>query len=283
MSAGQPSALEVEHLRKVFKIRDGLRPADELVAVSDLSFAVPIGSSVGLVGESGSGKTTTARMILGLERPTGGTVRVFGQDIWSRGRRTSDRRTHASVIQLIFQNPYASLDRRQRIGAGIDEVLRLHADRGADVPARTTAELLDIVGLAPHHRQSYPSELSGGQRQRVAIARALAVRPKLLVLDEPVAALDVSIQAQILNLLADLRATEGISYLLISHDLAVVRQLTETIMILRRGELVEQGDTAATLDDPRDRYTRELRDAIPHPGWHLGRSRHRVSTQAVDH
>jgi oligopeptide transport system ATP-binding protein len=177
------------------------------------------------------------------------------------------RRLRAAAIQIVFQDPYSSLDPLQTIGGCLDEVLRLHSSRTGAQRAERIAELLDQVGLDARIRDSRPRRMSGGQRQRVAIARALAAEPKVIVLDEAVASLDVSIQAQILNLLADVRDRTGISYILISHDLAVVRQITDTAIVMRHGAVVEQGRTADLLDHPQHPYTQLLRASIPAPGW----------------
>src|SRR5437588_814605 len=224
--------LEVEGLRKEFGPR---------LAVDDVGFTIPQGGSLAIVGESGSGKTTVAKMIVGLERPTGGTIRACGRDRSTPARSTRDRRRRGREVQIVFQDPYTSLDPRQTAEATIDEVLRLHHGWPADRRRARTAELVDLVGLDTRQSRALPRSLSGGQRQRVAIARALAAQPDVLILDESVAALDVSIQAQVLNLLADIRDETAISFVVISHDLAVVRQLTEQIVVMWRGRLVERG------------------------------------------
>ena len=236
-------------------------------AVDDVSFVLPEGGSLAIVGESGSGKTTVARMLTGLERPTAGTIIACGRDRSLPARSAGERRRRGAEVQIVFQDPYSSLDPRQSGASSIDEVLRLHrggskADRSARV-----AELGGLVGLDERQLVALPRSLSGGQRQRIAIARALAAEPRILVLDESVAALDVSIQAQVLNLLADIRDATGISYILISHDLAVVRQLTDDAIVMHRGRIVEAGPTARILDDPQQDYTRQLRDSVPRPGW----------------
>jgi len=241
-------------------------------AVDDVSFSLPEGGSLAIVGESGSGKTTVARMLTGLERPTAGTIIACGRDRSLPARSAGERRRRGAEIQIVFQDPYSSLDPRQSGAASIDEVLRLHrggskAERGARI-----AELGGLVGLDERQLNALPRGLSGGQRQRIAIARALAAEPRILVLDESVAALDVSIQAQVLNLLADIRDATGISYILISHDLAVVRQLTDDAIVMHRGRVVEAGPTARILDDPQQDYTRQLRDSVPRPGWKPQRS-----------
>ena len=250
--------LEVSGLRKEF---------GDLVAVNDVSFAVPEAGSLAIVGESGSGKTTIARMIVGLERPTAGQISACGRDRSSPARSASERRRRGSEVQIVFQDPYTSLDPRQTAEATIDEVLRLHQGWSADRRRERIAELTGLVGLDQRQARALPRALSGGQRQRVAIARALAAEPRVLILDESVAALDVSIQAQVLNLLADIRDSTGVSFVLISHDLAVVRQLTDNAIVLHRGVVVERGQTASILDNPQHEYTRRLRASVPRPGW----------------
>jgi peptide/nickel transport system ATP-binding protein len=253
-----PAVLEVTGLRKEF---------GSLVAVDDVSFAIPPGRSLAIVGESGSGKTTIARMIVGLERPTSGTITACGSDRSRTARSARDRRRRGSEIQIVFQDPYTSLDPRQTAEHAIDEILRLHHGLPADQRRARIQELTELVGLDPRQARALPKGLSGGQRQRVAIARALAAQPRVLILDESVAALDVSIQAQVLNLLADIRDETTVSYILISHDLAVVRQLTDDAIVMHRGQLVERGLTAQILDDPQHPYTRRLRASVPRPGW----------------
>ena len=235
--------------------------------VDHVSFTLPAGGSLAIVGESGSGKTTVARMLTGLERPTAGTIVACGSDRSVPGRGARERRRRGGEVQIVFQDPYSSLDPRQTGAASIDEVLRLH--RGGAKPVRSARvdELAALVGLDDRQVNALPRSLSGGQRQRIAIARALAAEPQILVLDESVAALDVSIQAQILNLLADIQRATGISYILISHDLAVVRQLTDHTIVMHRGRIVEAGPTARILDTPQQEYTRLLRDSVPRAGW----------------
>ena len=250
--------LEVGGLRKVF---------GELVAVDDVSFSLPSGGSLAIVGESGSGKTTIAKMIVGLERPTSGTIASCGHDRSRPARSTKDRRRRGREVQIVFQDPYTSLDPRQTAEEAVDEVVRLHQELTPEQRRERVRELTELVGLDAREARALPRDLSGGQRQRVAIARALAATPQVLILDEAVAALDVSIQAQVLNLLADIRDETGISYVLISHDLAVVRQLTEETVVMHRGRVVESGSTARVLDEPQEQYTRELRASVPRPGW----------------
>jgi ABC-type glutathione transport system ATPase component len=250
--------LSVEGLRKEY---------GPLVAVDDVGFSVPEGGSLAIVGESGSGKTTVARMIVGLERPTRGAIRACGQDRSTPARSRADRRRRGREVQIVFQDPYTSLDPRQTMEQAIDEVLRLHRGWPAERRKQRLRELADLVGLDDRQTRALPRALSGGQRQRVAIARALAAEPRVLILDESVAALDVSIQAQVLNLLADIHDATAISFVLISHDLAVVRQLTEQIIVMWRGRVVERGQTAEVLDHPQNDYTRLLRSSVPRPGW----------------
>ena len=250
--------LEVDGLGKEF---------GPLVAVDGVGFTVPEGGSLAIVGESGSGKTTVAKMIVGLERPTRGTIRACGQDRSTPARSARDRRRRGREVQIVFQDPYTSLDPRQTMDSAIDEVLRLHHGWPAERRMKRVRELADLVGLDARQTRALPRTLSGGQRQRVAIARALAAEPRVLILDESVAALDVSIQAQVLNLLADIRDETAISFVVISHDLAVVRQLTEQIVVMWRGHVVERGETADVLDHPQDDYTKLLRASVPRPGW----------------
>ena len=235
--------------------------------MDDVSFAIEPGQSLAVVGESGSGKTTVARMIVGLERVTAGTISVGGSDRSTPARKVKDRRDRGREVQIVFQDPYSSLDPRQSGASAIDEVLKLHHS-GSDMDrSKRVQELGEVVGLDDRQMHALPRALSGGQRQRVAIARALAAEPRVLILDESVAALDVSIQAQVLNLLADIRDATGISYVLISHDLAVVRQLTDRIVVMRQGKIVERGSTAEVLDNPQQQYTKVLRASVPGPGW----------------
>jgi ABC-type glutathione transport system ATPase component len=259
--------LSVSGLRKVF---------GSYVAVDDVNFEVLAGKSLAIVGESGSGKTTVARMIVGLERPTAGTIMACGRDRSRPTHRGSERKARGREVQIVFQDPYSSLDPRQSGRALIEEVLRVHGD--GDVTAREAriSELAELVGLDDRQMNALPKSLSGGQRQRVAIARALAADPRVLILDESVAALDVSIQAQVLNVLADIRDRSGITYVLISHDLAVVRQLTDSAIVMQRGVVVEQGATASLLDDPQHPYTKLLRASVPGPGWKPQRLRTRM-------
>ena len=250
--------LEVAGLRKQF---------GQFIAVDDVSFGLVRGRSLAVVGESGSGKTTIARMIVGLERPTSGTITACGHDRSRPPRSTSDRRRRGREVQVVFQDPYSRLDPRQNAEAVIDEVLRLHYGWPAERRRARVTELTDLLGLDARQSRALPRSLSGGQRQRVAIARALAAQPAVLILDESVAALDMSIQAQVLNLLADIRDETHVSYILISHDLAVVRQLTDETLVQHRGTVVERGPTARILDHPEHPCTQRLRASVPGPGW----------------
>jgi oligopeptide transport system ATP-binding protein len=256
-----PAILTVEHLTKVFG-----RNGREHKAVDDLSFQLKEGDSLAIVGESGSGKTTTARIVAGLETATSGIVVMDGLDVTS-GHRRRHRRSAARVVQMVFQDPLGSLDPRQKVGKGLEELLTIHFSLSGSRLSERVSELLNEVGLDDRHAAHLPRTLSGGQRQRVAIARALALEPKILILDEAVSALDVSVQAQVLNLLVDIRQKTGISYLFVSHDLAVVRQVTDNCLVLSCGKLVETGPTAQVLDAPSEPYTRALIDAVPKPGW----------------
>jgi peptide/nickel transport system ATP-binding protein len=249
----------VAEIGKVFVGRAG----NQVHALRSVSIEVGRNESVGLVGESGSGKTTLGRCIVGLETPTAGTIEVDGiaaQDYrkLTREQRTTIRRT----VQIVFQDPYSSLDRTETVGAALREVLLVNG-YPRDGVKRRTAELLDLVGLPAGFAKRRPAALSGGERQRASIARTLAVEPKLIVCDEPVSALDVSVQAQILNLFRDLREEFGLSYLFVTHDLAVVRQVADRIYVLHRGSVVEEGPTEQILDRPAHEYTKRLIASIP--------------------
>jgi len=253
----------------------------DVVAVDGVDLEVAQGGSLAIVGESGSGKTTVARMLVGLTAPTAGTITACGRDRSTPSRSAKERRRRGGEVQIVFQDPYSSLDPRHSAEQAIDEVLRLHRSGASKDERRTrTAELGDLVGLDERQLRARPGALSGGQRQRIAIARALAAEPRVLILDESVAALDVSIQAQILNLLADIREETGISYVLISHDLAVVRQITDEAIVMHRGRVVERGPTGDVLDHPQEPYTQLLRASVPRPGWKPTRAV-RVPTQGT--
>lgn len=236
-------------------------------AVVDASFELPRGSALGVVGESGSGKSTLARMIVGLEKPDSGTIRVSGKELSGAPRGRAQRLERARSVQMVFQDPYLSLDPRIPVLQAVEDAVRLHAaGRNPRVAAR---DLLERVGLTPEQIQARPRTLSGGQRQRVALARAIAVQPELLVMDEATSALDVSVQAQVLELVSELRRERGLTVLFISHDLGVVRRVCDDTLVLCRGEIVEMGRTAELLVHPQHPYTQLLLDSVPRPdaGW----------------
>jgi len=260
-AAGKP-VVEARHLRKAFSLRTGLFRTKELIAVSDVSFDVGKGRTVGLVGESGSGKTTVAMLAMRLVDATGGEAKLEGTDLLAL--TPAQMMAYRRRIQIVFQNPYASLNPRRSIGRTLVEPMRIHA-LGADDAERyeRARKLLERVGLPAEAMQRYPHEFSGGQRQRIAIARALAVEPEVLICDEPVSALDVSVQATVLNLLLDLQESLGLAYLFISHDLAVVKYMSDEVLVMRSGEIVERGTPEAIFASPQHEYTRKLLAAVP--------------------
>jgi oligopeptide/dipeptide ABC transporter ATP-binding protein len=253
-----PPLLEAAALTKHFVVRRGALGWSTAVvrAVDSIDFAITAGTTLGLVGESGCGKTTTSKLILGLERPTAGTIRFEGRDVHALGR--TGEREYRRQVQAVFQDPYASLDPRMRVATIVAEPLVINAALDPAARRRRVAELLDVVGLPARAGSLYPHEFSGGQRQRIAIARALALSPKLIVLDEPVSALDVSIRAQVLNLLTDLQKRLGVSYLFIAHDLAAVAHMSHTIAVMYLGRIVEIGEVDAVALAPTHPYTRAL-------------------------
>jgi ABC-type glutathione transport system ATPase component len=256
--------VEIRSLTRVFPHGEsvfGGKSRGEVRAVDDVSLDIQAGETLGLVGESGSGKSTLGRLILRLIEPTSGSVQFEGRDLLAAGR--GDMRGLRRDMQIIFQDPFASLDPRFRVEDVIAEPLIIHSGRAKiDIRARV-AELLRAVGLDESARTRYPHEFSGGQRQRIGIARALALRPKFIVCDEPVSALDVSVGAQIVNLLAQLQRDFGLTYLFISHSMPVVRYLSTRIAVMYRGEIVEVGDTVQITERPAHAYTRSLLEATP--------------------
>jgi oligopeptide transport system ATP-binding protein len=257
MSTDAP-VLEAIGLSKHFVARRGLFSGNAGVvrAVDDVSFAISRGQTLGIVGESGCGKTTTAKLVLGLEEPSGGNIRFGGRDL--KKLDTAGRRHYRKSVQAVFQDPYASLNPRMRIGSIIAEPLITNEKLPADKVRERILHLLDLVGLPARAADLFPHEFSGGQRQRIAIARSLALSPKLVVLDEPVSALDVSIRAQILNLLRDLQAQLGVSYLFIAHDLAAVAHMSHQIAVMYLGRIVEAGEAKALARAPKHPYTQAL-------------------------
>ena len=253
--------LEIDNLSVQFRVREGAGRAKQLRAVDGVSFRVERGESVGLVGESGCGKTTLGLALLGLASVSGGCVRFDGEDV-TRLAGASLRRFRERA-QMIFQDPFGSLNPRMSIGAAIEEVLQVHRAVPRSGRAARAGELLAQVGLDPQYARRYPHELSGGQRQRVGIARALAVRPSLLIADEAVSALDVSVQVQILNLMKDLQKAGDLTYLFIAHDLAVVRYMCDRILVMYLGRIVEEGPAAALFAQPAHPYTVALLSAVP--------------------
>ena len=265
-----PPVLEVVDLRVHFPVRRGLvfeRVAGTVRAVDGVSFAIGRGETLGLVGESGCGKTTVGRAIVGLTPPTSGEIRINGRAGGPLGR----------LVQFVFQDPYASLNPRMTIAQTIAEPVRLHGLRdGGAATADRVHELLELVGLRRAHAERYPHELSGGQRQRVGIARALACEPELIVCDEPVSALDVSIQAQVINLLQDLQDRLGLTYLFIAHGLGVIRQISTRVAVMYLGRIVEMAEKADLYEAPRHPYTRALLSASPVPDPVVERRRKRI-------
>jgi oligopeptide transport system ATP-binding protein len=258
--------LEVEGLVKHFPVKRGLlidREVDRVRAVDGVSFSVARGETLGLVGESGSGKSTLCRAALQLLKPTAGSVRFEGREIAGLSRRRM--RPLRREMQMVFQDPYASLNPRKRVGQIVGEPLRLQKQASGGELRRRVQELLERVGLAPEHHDRFPHEFSGGQRQRIGIARALALRPKLIVADEPVSALDVSIRAQIVNLLDDLQDELGLTYVFVAHDIGVVRHVSDRIAVMHEGRIVEQGEADRVCERPSDPYTRTLLAAVPVP------------------
>ncbi len=266
--------LEVTDLVKHFPVKRGIlidREVDQVRAVDGISFIIPRGETLGLVGESGSGKSTACRAVLQLIKPTSGSVRFEGREITGLSRR--EMRPLRREMQMIFQDPYASLNPRKRVGQIVGDPLRRQGVASGATLRRRVQKLLERVGLSPEHYNRFPHEFSGGQRQRIGIARALALEPKLVVADEPVSALDVSIQAQIVNLLDDLQDEFGLTYLFVAHDIGVVRHISDRIAVMHNGKIVEQGSADQVCERPADPYTKKLLAAVPIPDPRESRER----------
>jgi dipeptide transport system ATP-binding protein len=254
--------LKVRDLYRTYDIKGGLfRPASTLTAVKGVSLDVERGTTLAVVGESGCGKSTLARMLTMIDAQTSGSIEIDGLPIDIS--KTGISKEMRQKVQIVFQNPYGSLNPRQKIGHVLEEPLLLNTDMPAAERRDLALQMLEKVGLQPEHYGRYPHMFSGGQRQRIAIARAIMMKPKLLVLDEPVSALDLSVQAQILNLLADLQEEMGLTYVFISHDLSVVRYIADKVMVMYFGEVVEYGTRDAVFDNPQHDYTRTLFAATP--------------------
>jgi oligopeptide/dipeptide ABC transporter ATP-binding protein len=257
--------LQIDGLKKHFPVRKGLlrRAAGLVYAVDDVSFTIASGETLGLVGESGCGKTTVGRSILRLIEPTAGTIRVDGRDITHLSK--AELRPFRKEMQIIFQDPFSSLNPRMRAGDIVAEPLRIHGSASRKARRERAAQLFERVGLRTPQMDNYPHQFSGGQRQRIGVARALALNPKLIICDEPVSALDVSIQAQVINLLMDLQRDLGLSYLFISHNLAVVEHISHRIAVMYLGRIVEYTDKTTLFTRPLHPYTEALLAAVPVP------------------
>jgi len=262
MSPSETPVVVARDLRQVYKISRGfLHAADQLQAVSGVSFTLHAGKTLAVVGESGCGKSTLARMVSLIETPTAGELRLNGVDVVKAS--ANERHSLRRAVQLVFQNPYGSLNPRKKIGAILEAPLEINTELTATQRAEQARAMLALVGLRPEHYDRYPHMFSGGQRQRVAIARALMLKPAVIVADEPVSALDVSIQAQVLNLLADLQQELGLAYLFISHDLGVVRHIAHDLLVMYLGHAVEQGEKKTIFAQPLHPYTQALLASTP--------------------
>ncbi|HEX3225412.1 MAG TPA: ATP-binding cassette domain-containing protein [Gaiellaceae bacterium] len=268
--------LEVTDLEKLFPIKRGLlveRTVDHVHAVDGVSFRIAEGETLGLVGESGSGKSTTGYCVLQLLKPTNGSVKFMGKELTTLPR--GELREMRKEMQIVFQDPYSSLNPRMTVGNIVAEPMAVHDQGTRRQREARVRDLLETVGFNPDFTNRYPHEFSGGQRQRIGIARALALNPRLIVCDEPVSALDVSIQAQILNLLKDLQRDLGLAYLFVAHDLAVVRTMSDRIAVMNKGRIVETGEAEQVYKSPQDEYTRALLAAVPVPDPRRMRERKR--------
>jgi oligopeptide/dipeptide ABC transporter ATP-binding protein len=269
--------LDLQHVSKYFPIRSGVvfqREVGRVQAVTDVSLQVRRGHTLGLVGESGCGKSTLARLIAGLYPITEGTITFDGEDITNLSARRM--RPFRRRIQMIFQDPYGSLNPRRRVGSIIGDPYSIHGAAGGDDRRREVQELMEVVGLNPEHFNRFPAEFSGGQRQRIGVARALALKPDLIICDEPVSALDVSIQAQVVNLLEDLQDEFGLTYMFIAHDLSVVRHVSDDVAVMYLGRIGEVAPADQLYDHPRHPYTAALLSAVPVPDPDLSGNRDRV-------
>jgi ABC-type oligopeptide transport system ATPase subunit len=266
--------LKVEGLKKWFPVKSGIlwdKTVDHVKAVDDVSFEIYPGETLGLVGESGSGKSTTGYCVLQLLKPTEGSVRFLGRELTKLKR--GELREMRREMQIVFQDPYASLNPRMTVGDIVAEPLVVHGIGDRSSRRKSTERLLEVVGFNPDFINRYPHEFSGGQRQRIGVARALALNPRLIICDEPVSALDVSIQAQIVNLLKDLQQEFNLAYLFVAHDLAVVRTMSDRIAVMNKGKIVETGDAESVYSNPQDDYTKALLAAVPIPDPHKMRAR----------
>src|ERR1700721_2669038 len=274
---GDDVLVRVENLVKYFPVRAGgliPRTVGQVQAVDDVTLSIPRGKTLGLVGETGSGKSTLARCVAGLIPVTSGRVTFDGQDITNLSRRAM--RPMRREIQMVFQDPYSSLNPRRMVGSIIGEPFPIHKIASGAERKRRVQELMERVGLNPEHYNRFPAEFSGGQRQRIGVARALAVRPKLIICDDPVSALDVSIQAQVINLLADLQSELGLTYIFIAHDLSVVRHVSNTVAVMYLGQVTELAPVDELWAHPRHPYTDALLSAVPVPDPDKAGQRERI-------